>query len=49
MNEYMKNYTLKNNYYVRCPLCDIETKKCLYKAHEKTKKHKQILLKLKNI
>ena len=26
MNEYMKNYTLKNNYYVRCPLCDIETK-----------------------
>ena len=46
MNNYMRAYTKNNSEPIHCPLCDINTKKYLYRSHEKTKKHKQITLKL---
>ena len=42
----MRAYTKNNSEPIHCPLCDINTKKYLYRSHEKTKKHKQITLKL---
>ena len=47
MNKYMQAYT-KNSMPIHCDLCNINTKKYLYRSHEKTKKHKQILLKLQD-
>ena len=46
MSAYMRAYTRNNSMPIHCPLCDINTKKYLYRSHEKTKKHKQITLKL---
>ena len=46
INEYMRSYNNKNSYDVICPFCDSITKKYLLPAHNKTKKHQQIVLKL---
>ena len=46
MKNYMKQYTRNNSMPVHCALCDINTKKYLWRSHEKTKKHIQITLKL---
>ena len=42
MSAYMRAYTRNNSMPIHCPLCDINTKKYLWRSHEKTKKHKQI-------
>ena len=43
MNKYMQAYT-KNSMPIHCDLCNINTKKYLYRSHEKTKKHQRIIL-----
>ncbi len=42
MSAYMRAYTKNNSEMINCPLCNINTKKYLWRSHEKTKKHKQI-------
>ena len=46
MKNYMKQYTRNNSMPVHCALCDISTKKYLWRSHTKTKKHIRITLKL---
>ena len=46
MKNYMRAYTKNNSEPIHCALCDISTKKYLWRSHEKTKKHIQITLKL---
>ena len=48
MNNYMRAYTRNNSEPIHCDLCNINTKKYLYRSHEKTKKHTQIILKLQD-
>ena len=44
MSAYMRSYTRNNSEPIHCPLCDISTKKYLYRSHEKTNKHQRIIL-----
>ena len=44
MNKYMQAYTRNNSMPVHCPLCDINTKKYLWRSHTTTKKHQRIIL-----
>ena len=44
MSAYMRSYTRNNSMPIHCDLCNINTKKYLYRSHEKTKKHQRIIL-----
>ena len=44
MKNYMRAYTRNNSEPAHCDLCNINTKKYLYRSHEKTNKHQRIIL-----
>ena len=47
MNEYMKNYVLKNSFKVTCDVCDGCYKKYHEYKHKQSKRHKIVELKIK--
>ena len=49
MKEYMKLYNEKNGYVVECPICGVEIKKYNMYSHKRTKTHKLIERKLKEL
>ena len=49
MKEYMKRYNERNSFNVICPICDLEVKKYNLYAHKKSKIHKLVEKKLKEI